>query len=69
MSDKLKVDGQVVEALRGARFRVKVEGRDELVLCNLSGKMYIHHINVFIGDKVQFDIGPDWHLGRIIRRY
>ncbi|MDD5050209.1 MAG: translation initiation factor IF-1 [Candidatus Pacebacteria bacterium] len=59
--------GIVTEALPNALFKVKIEGKDEL-LTYLSGKMRLNRIRVLIGDKVEVELEPYGGKGRIIRR-
>jgi translation initiation factor IF-1 len=66
-SEKQKVEGQVVEALPGATFKVVLgDGRE--VLAYLAGKMRLHYIKVMIGDKVTLELSPEGKRGRIVRR-
>lgn len=62
------IEGQVVEALPNAMFRVKIsDGR--ILLCHLSGKMRINRIHVLPGDKVKLMTTPyDETKGRIVYR-
>ncbi len=66
-SEKQKVEGQVIEALPGATFKIVLgDGRE--VLAYLSGKMRLHYIKVMIGDKVTLELSPEGKRGRIVRR-
>jgi len=71
MSDLLKVEVEVVEALVGTEFIVKLEEGKELRVY-LSGKMRKNRIRVMPGDKVIIEYNPRMRLrdqvGRIIRR-
>ena len=71
MSEKNKVtkkNGQVVEALPSATFRVKLEN-DQEILAHLSGRMRMNHIRVLVGDKVVVEMTPyDDRRGRIVLR-
>ncbi len=49
--NKSKEKGQVIEALPGLLFKVKLETGDE-ILAHLGGKMKINRIRVLPGDKV-----------------
>jgi translation initiation factor IF-1 len=61
--------GTVVEALRGASFRVKLNKNDSIILAYLSGKMRINNIKVDVGDEVKVELSPyDLSRGRITRR-
>ncbi len=59
--------GLVTEALPNTLFKVKIEGKDE-ILAYLSGKMRLHRIRVLIGDKVKVELEPYGGKGRIIQR-
>ena len=59
-------DGIATEALPGATFNVEVEGKT--IIAHLSGKMRIHHIRVYPGDKVSVRISEDGGRGIIMRR-
>ena len=66
--DKNVKEGQVIEALPGATFRVLLSDGKE-VSGHLSGKMRMNYIKVLVGDKVQVEFSPyDDTKGRIIKR-
>lgn len=66
--ETLKMDGQVVEVLPNATFRVTLEAGNT-ILGLISGKMRQHDIRVLLGDRVEVEISPyDLSKGRIIRR-
>ena len=44
-------EGQVIEALPSAMFRILLEDGSE-VLGHLAGKMRLHYIKVLVGDRV-----------------
>jgi len=68
MADKkgvIKLTGEVVEALRGAEFMVKLENGHP-VRARISGKMQKHYIRLVLGDKVEVELSPyDLSRGRI----
>lgn len=65
----IKVDGEVIEALPNATFRVKLENGHEL-LAHIAGKMRMHYIKILPGDRVALEIPPyDLSKGRIVYRY
>ena len=66
-TDKQKTEGQVIEALPNATFRIVLDDGKE-VLAYLSGKMRLNYIKVMIGDRVSLELSPDGKRGRIIRR-
>ena len=65
----IEVDGEIVETLPNAMFRVKLEN-DHLVLAHVSGKMRMHYIKILPGDTVKLELSPyDLSRGRITYRY
>lgn len=65
---KDRVNGQIIEALPGTTFRVKLETGQE-VLAYLAGKMRLNYIKVMIGDQVALELSPDGNRGRIVYRF
>lgn len=66
--EKISVEGEVVDALPNAMFRVRLENNHEMV-AHISGKMRMHYIRILPGDKVTVEISPyDLTKGRIIFR-
>lgn len=64
----LKVEGDVIDVLPNATFRVKLDN-DMVVLSYVSGKMRQHEIRILMGDKVEIEMSPyDLTRGRIVRR-
>lgn len=67
--DLIKQDGEVIEALSNANFKVRLEN-DHVILATISGKMRMHYIRILPGDKVSVEMSPyDLTRGRIIYRY
>ncbi len=67
--EKIQVEGEVVDALPNAMFRVKLEN-GHLILAQISGKMRFHYIRILPGDRVTVDISPyDLTKGRIVYRH
>ena len=60
--------GVVVEALPNTLFQVKLDGKDEVVMAYLAGRMRMHRIKVLIGDKVELIIDPYGGRARISKR-
>ncbi len=60
--------GVVVEALPNTLFRVKIDGKDDIVMAYLAGKMRMHRIKVLIGDKVELTLDPYGGRARISKR-
>jgi len=66
--DYIEMQGEVVETLPNATFRVKLEN-GHLVLGHISGKMRMHYIRILPGDKVTVQLTPyDLTKGRIVFR-
>src|SRR4051812_21362656 len=64
----LLLQGEVVEALPNATFRVELDN-GPLILARLSGKMRMHYIKVLPGDWVTVEISVyDLEKGRIVTR-
>ena len=65
----IEVDGEIMETLPNAMFRVKLENGHE-VLAHVSGKMRMHYIKILPGDTVKLELSPyDLSRGRITFRY
>lgn len=61
--------GIVVEALPNATFRVRLDNGEKEIIGHLSGKMRLHRIKVFVGDKVTIEMASENDTkGRITRR-
>ena len=65
--EKNTKQGQVVESLPNAYFRVKLEN-GKVILAHISGKMRLFYIKVMIGDRVLVEVSPDEERGRIVKR-
>lgn len=66
--DTLIKEGQVIEALPAATFRVLLQDGKE-VIGHLSGKMRVNYIKVLVGDRVLVEFSPyDDSRGRIVKR-
>lgn len=65
----IEQDGEVIEALPNAQFRVRLENGHE-ILGLLSGKMRMYFIKILPGDRVKIELSPyDLSKGRIVYRY
>ena len=63
------MEGQVVDILPNATFRVKIDETENVVLGVISGKMRQHNIKILLGDRVEIEFSPyDVSRGRITRR-
>jgi translation initiation factor IF-1 len=66
--ETIQMQGEVIETLPNATFRVKLEN-DHVVLAHISGKMRMHYIKILPGDKVTVDLTPyDLSRARIVFR-
>lgn len=66
--DGIEMQGEVLENLANARFRVRLENGYE-VLAHISGKMRMHYIRILPGDRVTVQLTPyDLTKGRIVFR-
>ena len=66
--DLIEMQGEVVENLPNATFRVKLEN-GHVVLGFISGKMRMHYIRILPGDKVTVQLTPyDLTKARIVFR-
>lgn len=65
----MEFEGEVVEKLPNAMFRVKLENEHEII-ARLAGKMRKFRIRVMPGDKVSVEMTPyDLSKGRITFRH
>jgi len=66
--DVIQMQGEVLENLPNATFRVKLEN-GHVLLSHISGKMRMHYIRILPGDKVTVELTPyDLTRGRIVFR-
>lgn len=66
--NKLRVQGQVIEALPSLHFKVKLESGKE-IMAHLAGKLRLYRIRILPGDKVTVEMSPyDESRGRIVYR-
>ena len=65
----IEIDGTIIEALSNAMFRAELEN-GHVVTAHISGKMRMHYIKIFPGDKVKLEMSPyDLSKARITFRY
>ena len=65
----IEQDGQIMEALSNAMFRVELENGHQIT-AHISGKMRMHYIKILAGDRVKVEMSPyDLTKGRISFRY
>ena len=66
--EKISLEGEVMDSLRNAMFRVRLENDHEMV-AYISGKMRKHYIRIVPGDRVKVALSPyDLNRGRIVYR-
>jgi len=67
--EAIEVEGEVIEALPNAMFRVELPNGHK-VLAHIAGKLRVHYIRVLPGDKVLIELSPyDLSRGRITYRW
>ncbi len=67
--DKVEFEGEVIEALPNAMFRVKLDN-DHVVLGHVAGKMRRFRIRILPGDRVRVELSPyDLDRARIVYRH
>ena len=65
----IEQDGQIIEALSNAMFRVELENGHQIT-AHISGKMRMHYIKTLPGDKEKVAMSPyDLTKGRIVFRF
>lgn len=66
--DVIKMDGEVVDVLPNAMFRIKLSTGNQ-VMGYISGKMRQNDIKILLGDNVEIEFSPyDLTKGRVVRR-
>jgi len=66
--ETVEFEGEVVEALPNAMFRVQLDNGHE-VLGYVAGKMRRYRIRILPGDRVRVEVSPyDLNRGRIVYR-
>ena len=67
--DKVEFEGEVIEALPNAMFRVKLDN-DHVVLGHVAGQMRRFRIRILPGDRVRCELSPyDLDRARIVYRH
>ncbi len=65
----IKLEGEVIEVLPNAMFRVLIDGWENPIVGIISGKMRMHNIKILLGDRVEVEVSTyDLTKGRITRR-
>jgi len=66
--DAIELEGEVIDSLPNAMFRVKLEN-DHEIIARISGKMRKFYIRILPGDRVTVEVSPyDVTKGRITYR-
>lgn len=67
--DSFTIEGEVIEALPNAQFRIKIEN-GSMVLAHLAGKLRMNRITIIPGDRVELEMSTyDLTRGRITYRH
>ena len=67
--DVIEMDGEVIDTLPNAMFKVKL-GNGHEILAHVAGKIRMHYIRILPGDRVTVEISPyDLTRGRITFRH
>lgn len=67
-SDVIEIEGEVIELLRNAIFKVKLVN-GFVITAYLSGKLRLNNIRILVGDQVKIEMSPyDLTKGRIVWR-
>ena len=67
--DLIEIEGQVVDLLPNAMFKVTLDGNNITINAYTSGRMRQHKIQILLGDRVRVEMSPyDLSKGRISRR-
>lgn len=65
----VKLEGEVIDILPNAMFRVLVDGQATPVIGVISGRMRQNNIKILLGDRVEIEFSVyDLTRGRITRR-
>ncbi len=68
--DLLEFEGEVLELLPNATFRVRLLANDHEIIAHTAGRMRKNRIRVLAGDKVTVEMTPyDLSKGRITYRF
>ena len=56
--EEIECTGVVLESLRDAQFRVKIDEMDHIVLARISGRIRRNNIHIVQGDEVRLRLSP-----------
>jgi translation initiation factor IF-1 len=66
----VEVGGLVIDKQRGAKFKVRIDKTEHVVMAQISGRMRRNRIRILIGDHVDVEMSPyDLTKGRITYRH
>ena len=66
--DKIELEGEDIEALRGRMFRIRLDNGHQ-TLGYLAGRLKRYRIRVMLGDRVRIELSAyDLNRGRIVYR-
>jgi translation initiation factor IF-1 len=66
--DKIELEGEVIEALRGRMFRIQLDNGHQ-TLGYLAGRLKRYRIRIMLGDRVRIELSAyDLNRGRIVYR-
>jgi translation initiation factor IF-1 len=66
--EKIELEGEVTEALRGRMFRIQLDN-GHMTLGYLAGRLKRYRIRIMLGDRVRVELSPyDLDRGRIVYR-
>lgn len=67
--ETIRLEGEVIELLRGAVFRVMLDEPKHVITAHLSGRLRKNSINILLADRVSVELSTyDLSKGRIIYR-
>ena len=67
--DLIKLEGEIIDVLPNATFRIKIDDMEHIMLGVISGRMRQHNIKCLLGDRVEIECSTyDLNRGRIVRR-
>lgn len=67
--EAIKLEGEVIDILPNAMFRVQIDGQENTVIGVISGRMRQNNIKILLGDRVEIEFSVyDFARGRIVRR-
>ena len=66
----IEVSGTIIEKFPGGMFSVELEGKKQMVLAHLAGRLRKNRIRILPGDRITLELSPyDLTRGRITYRF